>query len=393
MAIGGSSDSGPYAPRCPVGDAWIALTTSMPRMTRPKTANPWPSGLRRPPKSIVGCSQMAIENDAVAVSGPFLAIDTAPSRCFSPVSLVRSSGTGGNCSRRRSGSIWNWITWISTSCLIVLSGRTAPFLHSPSSTLPSTYLRKLAAVSGACAPSTTISMVPLPVSKTTIVGDGASPFGTGGCSAAATSSTMSVHGIMRPSYSTSRDRDCSCSRTHDAVLRDAAHRCSRRADQQESRRKGSTKPKRSPLTLYLLFFHTLQLPDCCTSERSAATTRAAAVTGALRRARRLRVEQHPRRAEPIPEHREAVREEGLLHLHEDLAAVAEQRVESFGLRDAADGQRQVGAAHRLEAIGWNVGAEQFGAAERHAGMEDRMLPALGHLLRVRLLPMPHQHRD
>jgi hypothetical protein len=50
---------------------------------------------------------MTMENEAVAVSGPLRAIDTAPSTCFSPVTFVRSSGIGGNCSRRRAESIWN----------------------------------------------------------------------------------------------------------------------------------------------------------------------------------------------------------------------------------------------------------------------------------------------
>ena len=51
---------------------------------------------------------MTMENDAVAVSGLLLrAIEIVPSTCFSPVTLVRSSATGGNCSRRRAASLWN----------------------------------------------------------------------------------------------------------------------------------------------------------------------------------------------------------------------------------------------------------------------------------------------
>jgi hypothetical protein len=92
---------------------------------------------------------MTIENEEVAVSGPSRAIDSVPSRCLSPVTLVRSSGIGGKRSRRRSWFIWNWMTWISTSRRTVLSGRTARITLPPSKNPPSTYFRKLPAVIGA----------------------------------------------------------------------------------------------------------------------------------------------------------------------------------------------------------------------------------------------------
>ena len=65
----------------------------MPRTTRPKAAKPWPSGLRLPPKSSSGWSPTQIENSFVPVSGPDRAIDSVPSLCESPVTLVRSSVT------------------------------------------------------------------------------------------------------------------------------------------------------------------------------------------------------------------------------------------------------------------------------------------------------------
>src|SRR3990170_4668399 len=75
----------------------------MPAITRPKTANPCPSAFRAPPKSNDGWSPIMIENEACAESGPPRAIESAPSTCLSPVTLVRSSGIGENISRRRRG--------------------------------------------------------------------------------------------------------------------------------------------------------------------------------------------------------------------------------------------------------------------------------------------------
>ena len=48
--------------------------------------------------------------------------------------------------------------------------------------------------------------------------------------------------------------------------------------------------------------------------------------------------------------REALREKRFFHLHEDLAAVGQQLVNPLRLRDAVDDQREIRAAHRLEAI-------------------------------------------
>src|SRR5207247_6405803 len=43
------------------------------------------------------------------------------------------------------------------------------------------------------------------------------------------------------------------------------------------------------------------------------------------------MQQHPRRPEPVAEHREPIREKRLLHLHEDLTTLAKQRVRSLRL--------------------------------------------------------------
>src|SRR5204862_327311 len=75
---------------------WILRTTSIPLTTRPKAANPWPSGLRLPPKSSSGWSPTQMKKSPVAVSGPSRAIDSVPSLCASFVSRVRSSLIGAN---------------------------------------------------------------------------------------------------------------------------------------------------------------------------------------------------------------------------------------------------------------------------------------------------------
>ena len=52
----------------------------MPSVTRPKAANPWPSGFRFPPKSSAGWSPMQMKKSDVAVSGPSRAMESVPSR-------------------------------------------------------------------------------------------------------------------------------------------------------------------------------------------------------------------------------------------------------------------------------------------------------------------------
>ena len=61
-------------------------------------------------------------------------------------------------------------------------------------------------------------------------------------------------------------------------------------------------------------------------------------------------------------------EKSLLHLHEDLAAIGEQSMNPFRLLDAVDGERKIGAAHRLESVGGNVSAHHIRVAQVKAGI-------------------------
>ena len=84
------------------------------------------------------------------------------------------------------------------------------------------------------------------------------------------------------------------------------------------------------------------------------------------------MDEHPRRAESISEHREAVREEGLLHLHEDLATIGQQSVDALGIRDAVERQGQVGAADRLKPVGLVTASFAASANWRCAMARSRM---------------------
>ena len=53
--------------------------------------------------SVANLQLMAQKNSDVAVSGPPRAIETMPTTCLSPVTLVRSSGIAGKRSDARSG--------------------------------------------------------------------------------------------------------------------------------------------------------------------------------------------------------------------------------------------------------------------------------------------------
>ena len=53
---------------------------------------------------------MQMKKLSVAVSGPVRAMETAPSRCRSPVAWVRSSGIAGNGSSSASGLRPPWMT-------------------------------------------------------------------------------------------------------------------------------------------------------------------------------------------------------------------------------------------------------------------------------------------
>mmetsp|Transcript_23212 Transcript_23212/g.54894 ORF Transcript_23212/g.54894 Transcript_23212/m.54894 type:complete len:384 (-) Transcript_23212:1573-2724(-) len=87
------------------GPAWAcrARTTPMPCTTWPKAAKPWPSGLRRPPKSNSGWSPKQMKNSAVAVPGAPRAIDTVPSRWRRPVCFVVSCAMAGRSGGASSG--------------------------------------------------------------------------------------------------------------------------------------------------------------------------------------------------------------------------------------------------------------------------------------------------
>jgi hypothetical protein len=58
---------------------------AFPLVTRPKAVKPWPSGLRKPPRSNEGGAPLQMKNSEVAVLGSTRAIDNTPFRCLMPV--------------------------------------------------------------------------------------------------------------------------------------------------------------------------------------------------------------------------------------------------------------------------------------------------------------------
>jgi hypothetical protein len=54
-------------------------------VTRAKAAKPWPSGLRKPPRSNEGCAPLQMKNSEVAVLGSTRAIDNTSFKCLMPV--------------------------------------------------------------------------------------------------------------------------------------------------------------------------------------------------------------------------------------------------------------------------------------------------------------------
>ena len=108
---------------------------------------------------------------------------------------------------------------------------------------------------------------------------------------------------------------------------------------------------------------------------------------------RPRMQNHPRRAEPVAQHREPRSKERLRHGHEDLAAVGQQAMNALGLLGAAQREREVGAANRLKAIGRDVGAQQFRPPKRHAGVEHGLAPFASARRPRSVVAMPHHHRD
>src|SRR3989441_1389398 len=105
----------------------------------------------------------------------------------------------------------------------------------------------------------------------------------------------------------------------------------------------------------------------------------------------LLMQQHPRRPKPVAQHREPIREKRLLHLHEDLATLAKQRVEPLGLLRAVDPQRQIRAAHRLSPRDVRPHEDRFPNLD--ARVQDRFLPVGRNAGLIRLVRVRAQHRD
>jgi hypothetical protein len=82
------------------------------------------------------------------------------------------------------------------------------------------------------------------------------------------------------------------------------------------------------------------------------------------------VDDHPRSAEPISQHAEAEGKKGLLHGHEDLAALREQAMNPFRLIYAADGERKIDTSHRLKSRRRNIAAHDLRPVKDHVGVED-----------------------
>src|SRR4051794_38905723 len=104
--------------------------------------------------------------------------------------------------------------------------------------------------------------------------------------------------------------------------------------------------------------------------------------------------EHPGGAESVAEHREPGRKERVLHGHEDLTAIRQQREYPIRFLIAVKREGQIGAANRLKPVARDVGARQLGPSETDARVED-----LAHPLRrpgalaARLLAVAHHHRD
>src|SRR5256714_1212209 len=105
----------------------------------------------------------------------------------------------------------------------------------------------------------------------------------------------------------------------------------------------------------------------------------------------LLVQQHPRRPKPVAQHREPVREKRLLHFHEDLTTLAEQRVEPLRLLRAIHPQRQIRTAHRLGARDVRAHEDRFPNLD--ARVQDRLLPVGGNAGLIRLVLVRAHHRD
>src|SRR5690348_5506113 len=114
------------------------------------------------------------------------------------------------------------------------------------------------------------------------------------------------------------------------------------------------------------------------------------LSGTLR-SRPALVEEHPGRAESVAEHGKAGREEGLLHLHEDLTAVGKQCIEAFRFLVAVHRERQICAAHGLGR--GNIGSHEHRFPDLDPRVQDGVLPVGRYVGLIRHLAVPHHHRD
>src|SRR5438105_14778489 len=82
------------------------------------------------------------------------------------------------------------------------------------------------------------------------------------------------------------------------------------------------------------------------------------------------VENHPGRAELVPEHRKAHSEKGLLHRHEDLTTIGEEGINALRLVCAAEDEGKVDATHGLKTIGRDVGTDELRCSDADTGVKN-----------------------
>src|ERR1700733_3621917 len=101
------------------------------------------------------------------------------------------------------------------------------------------------------------------------------------------------------------------------------------------------------------------------------------------------VNDHPGRAEPVPQHTEAKCEKRLPHRHEDLTAIGEKCMNALGLFAAVDCEREICAPHRLETFGRSIATHELRLSDGHADMEDVIFLLGGSGVRRRHLAVSH----
>ena len=105
------------------------------------------------------------------------------------------------------------------------------------------------------------------------------------------------------------------------------------------------------------------------------------------------MEEHPGGTELVAEHGEAKGEEGVLHGHEDLAAIREQGVDALGFGCAVEEERKIGATDGLETVGRDVGAHELSFSDADTGVEDGVFPIGCDVMGIGLLVVSHHHDD